>query len=835
MKKSFSAFLFFILMLSSIVLIFRIQRTSCGTTIVVPDDYLTIQEAVNKASNGDTIFIRSGTYFERIVANKPLSLIGQNRSGTIIDSNQTGTTICLSSDNVVIMNLTVRGCGFYDGNFDILLNYSKHCTIKDNIMKSVAGKRDFCGVKLRGSEDNVICGNTVDKCSVGFYAEGSSNNLFQRNTAEFCQDHAFILDEGSANNTIRNNMANNNYYGLGIGIGIYHYCTGNHIFENTFAFQNTAVDIYSSTDNHFYRNDFGNSGRQVAIVHGQWPNIWDNSSLPEGNYWDDYSGTDTDGNGIGDVPYTIDANNTDGYPLINPFHPRVYNLNSSRNYVTIKDAIGSPTTLDGHTVTVDEGIFHENVLIDKPLHLVGKSRSGTIIDGGTSTTVLITANDVTFQNFTVPKLPHWSYGIFVSSSNRSSIKDNTVTGNNYGIYLNSSFDTVVSGNRVSNNLYGIRESYSANATIAHNNAIQNEYGISFYYSSQSNVEDNNAMDNDQYGVRLGYSSNNTVIGNSCTKNGFCGIGLTRSIDNRIIANNVISNGQIGIHSMGIALETGSFDNEIIENYIEDNNYGIYFQGGDRATIYHNNFIDNAIQGLPNGAHNSAWDNGYPSGGNYWSDYNGSDLYSGPYQNETGSDERGDTPYIVDVYNIDHYPLTEPWPFHDIAVLNITSSKSGCKPMPTIGENCNLTVSATIENLGYYDENLTVVLYVNSAEAFRERVSLASRNRILISVDLNITRLATGNCTVKALVEAIPGEVNTTNNLLEDWFLITMPGDINADGKVDLKDVYATALAYGTSFDGPNPEGRKYNPNCDINNDYKVDLKDYYAVCKNYGK
>jgi len=53
---------------------------------------------------------------------------------------------------------------------------------------------------------------------------------------------------------------------------------------------------------------------------------------------------------------------------------------------------------------------------------------------------------------------------------------------------------------------------------------------------------------------------------------------------------------------------------------------------------------------------NTWDKGYPSGGNYWSDYNGTDLYSGPYQNVTGSDGIGDTPYVIDSSDIDHYPL-----------------------------------------------------------------------------------------------------------------------------------------------------------------------------------
>jgi PKD repeat protein len=57
---------------------------------------------------------------------------------------------------------------------------------------------------------------------------------------------------------------------------------------------------------------------------------------------------------------------------------------------------------------------------------------------------------------------------------------------------------------------------------------------------------------------------------------------------------------------------------------------------------------------------NVWDDGYPSGGNYWSGYAGVDLYSGPYQNQTGSDGIGDTPYVVGVNNQDHYPLTIPY-------------------------------------------------------------------------------------------------------------------------------------------------------------------------------
>jgi nitrous oxidase accessory protein NosD len=62
-----------------------------------------------------------------------------------------------------------------------------------------------------------------------------------------------------------------------------------------------------------------------------------------------------------------------------------------------------------------------------------------------------------------------------------------------------------------------------------------------------------------------------------------------------------------------------------------------------------------------GASYNTWDAGYPSGGNYWSDYTGLDLYSGPYQNLTGSDGIGDSVYRIDADNIDRYPLMQQYP------------------------------------------------------------------------------------------------------------------------------------------------------------------------------
>jgi len=78
-----------------------------------------------------------------------------------------------------------------------------------------------------------------------------------------------------------------------------------------------------------------------------------------------------------------------------------------------------------------------------------------------------------------------------------------------------------------------------------------------------------------------------------------------------------------------------------------------------TNFYHNNFINNTFQvqiETPYHPCITVWDIGYPSGGNYWSNYNGTDFYYGQYQNETGSDGIGDTPYVIDANNTDRHPL-----------------------------------------------------------------------------------------------------------------------------------------------------------------------------------
>jgi parallel beta-helix repeat protein len=241
----------------------------------------------------------------------------------------------------------------------------------------------------------------------------------------------------------------------------------------------------------------------------------------------------------------------------------------------------------------------------------------------------------------------------------NTIHENNITGNNeYGIVINGSSNTLSNNNITENNYDGIEAADSSYNTISGNNIEGNNgYGI-VLYDSHNNFVAGNKIENNAAGMHMSLSLSNNVTGNTITNNDE-GIGLLSSSSNSI-SGNKISNNKIGI-SIGIAwLHDSSSNNRIYGNNITANNeIGIILDRCPSNRFYHNNFINNAVQVENIGATNNMWDDGYPSGGNYWSDYVGPDLYKGPNQNEPGSDGIGDTPYFVDTNNPDNYPFMHP--------------------------------------------------------------------------------------------------------------------------------------------------------------------------------
>ena len=250
-------------------------------------------------------------------------------------------------------------------------------------------------------------------------------------------------------------------------------------------------------------------------------------------------------------------------------------------------------------------------------------------------------------------------------------------------------------------------------------------------------------------------------------------------------------------------------------------------------IFHNSFANNTADQVGTAGSANIWDDGYPSGGNHWSNYNGTDFYSGPYQNETGSDGIGDTPYVMDANNLDNYPLMNSWSPPDIAVANLTSAKS------VIGQGYTGSVNVTFENLRNKIEAFNATVYANSTCIHSEQVMLAMTN-YTISFKWNTTGFAQGNYTLSAYAEPLPYETDTTNNNCTDGGIkVSIPGDLNGDFKVSLLDLVILANAYGSHcadyhFQGE-PASLKWNPNADVNNDGIVNLQDLVIMANHYGQ
>jgi hypothetical protein len=141
-------------------------------------------------------------------------------------------------------------------------------------------------------------------------------------------------------------------------------------------------------------------------------------------------------------------------------------------------------------------------------------------------------------------------------------------------------------------------------------------------------------------------------------------------DSNLIQGNLIANNSgSGVEMYASCACSPVWGNTVDENDFLNNSYGIQLYQTILCKFHHNNFIDNINQTFCYGGGSNRWDDDYPSGGNYWSDYDGSDLLYGVDQNETGSDGIGDTQYTVFDGFKDRYPLMAPITFFDVGAWN----------------------------------------------------------------------------------------------------------------------------------------------------------------------
>jgi parallel beta-helix repeat protein len=345
-----------------------------------------------------------------------------------------------------------------------------------------------------------------------------------------------------------------------------------------------------------------------------------------------------------------------------------------------------------YTFTAD---IHDSIVIERDNIVVdGANYTLQATGGSTSDGIDLTGrSNVTIKNM---KIQGFGNGFHLEQSSNNTLSGNTITGNQFdGIVLRYSSDNILSGNTVANNQFdGVYLSYSSSNTLGGNTITGNQFdGLHLELSSSNTLSENRILNNHDDGAHIRNSSYNTLSGNTVANNDNSsvnlysvshsvlsqndltgnkdGIVLRYSSDNTLSENTVANNDNSGIylysvsHSVlsqndltsnyfGIVLEQSS-SNTLNGNTITNNLNGLVLYKSSHNSNYNNNFIDNTGQVYSNESTN-VWDDGYPFGGNYWSDYNGTDLSSGPHQNQTGSDGIGDTFHIINASDTDNYPL-----------------------------------------------------------------------------------------------------------------------------------------------------------------------------------
>lgn len=580
------------------------------------ENYSSIWSAIYAADPGDIVYVHRGFYSEGVVIDKRVSLIGEDRSSTIIQGHADlgECWICVHTDSVRIANLTLRNSSYL--SHGLALSSVRDITLENiNFEKTSIA---ITGDKIEHwNTHHIDTSNTVDgkpiyywKNLTGGTIPSGAGEVILANTKyvsiqhqEFSESTNSIEVGFSSFNTIAENVLN-----LTMDDNI-------HLFESD---NNTIID------NEIAKGDIG-----IHLQSSDGNFIIDNHGLCYMCLWLESSHNNT-----------LSRNRLDGSPT-RPSFWGIFIENSNHTVMTDNELNSAGILVDGSMLENwnTHAIDSLNTINGKPLYYWRNVDGGTVPTGA-GEVILANATNVTVEGQNVS---NGSAGIQVGYSKGVRINGNILSeGNTRLIRLYRSTQSTISNNTAVDNgiSVGIDVEYSDNNTIAYN-LMMNSPGIRLQHSMDNTIANNTVFAEWGDDVSLLSSNRNLVVGNTATRGG---LGLLDSDDN-IIRNNAFSH--------------------------------VFLHGSNGNTVYHNDVFDQGSNPSEDSAGTNAWDNGYPSGGNYWAFGNFNDSMSGPGQDQSGGDGIADQPVSIPYgSSMDRYPLMQirgPPPFLPLAPRKLNCS------------------------------------------------------------------------------------------------------------------------------------------------------------------
>ncbi len=569
----------------AIVLLIWLSPVEGARTYIVDDDgfanHRSIGEAVVAANSGDTIYLKPGTYNEKVLLNKTLFLMPlTGEEGPIVlrgDGIETGITIAAdgcSVEGMTLENFTGPGILVQSGG---------------NIIKNNKFEKDNPAILVLGTNNNSISNNIMKDCEGGVALLANAvGNIVTRNEMEGGAASIVLRDVGN------NNIIGNKATMASIGIWVMNSSSAE-LAENEIDSKTLGIWILNSTASKLMDNTVSGNERGIHLM--------------------DSMGIEVSNNSVKDTEFGLIVENSTENAITK------CTLDNSTRAFGISESSGNTIAENTIRSASDTGL---EVFYSNKNNIVGNRffncEKGIII--GDSSGNMLDAN----------MLEEVSWGLYVEGSSRdgfnNTIKEsNTVNGKPIAYFYGQS-GKAVSGRDLAHLTLAYCDGFTVEKNTIESDAI-------FLFGSNNNlIRENNVSR--CYGIRLLGSGDNNISRNTLEGNRFSGLFLVSSNSNQIIDNVASENNQNGIslldctanviseNTVNHNYETGiwlnlSNDNQITKNNISNNPMGLQVLYSSGNKIYNNNLIANKEQAEDREGSN-IWDMGNITGGNYWSDH-----------------------------------------------------------------------------------------------------------------------------------------------------------------------------------------------------------------------